>query len=157
MIRITLLLACTATLAACPKKGGDATSTTTTASTGGGEAAPDAAKPFGDTMADAPLHHLGANLKAAAGCNSSGYAKFDFPVGQSVKMTVTAEGPPETCLSVSYLKANGGNVDGMMKVLCVDKNASETWDVQGLEGGSFIQMSEQPPCKNANITIAVSQ
>jgi len=113
------------------------------------------AAPFGGTMAEAPLYHAGATIKGPAGCNTSGYAKFDFPVGQAVKMTVTAEGPAGTCLSVSYLKANGGNVDGMMKELCVDKGATETWDVQGLEGGSFIQMSEQPPCKSAGITIAV--
>ena len=125
---------------------------------GGGEAggggAPAAS--FGDTMADAPLHHLGATLKAPAGCSTSSYAKFDFPVGQAVKMDVAVEGAPGSCLSVHYLNANGGAVDGMMKELCIDKGGSETWDVEGLEGGSFVQLSEQPPCKGAAVSISVN-
>lgn len=111
-------------------------------------------QPFADNMADAPLHHLGVDIKqAAAGCSKSGYAKFDFPVGQPVKMDVTVEGPAGTCMSVSYLKASGGAVDGMMKELCVDKNGKESWDIQGLDGGSFIQMLESPPCKGATLSI----
>ncbi|MDX2094025.1 MAG: hypothetical protein SFX73_39710 [Kofleriaceae bacterium] len=38
---------------------------------------------------------------------------------------------------------------------CVGKNGTETWDVQGLEGGSFLQVSEAPPCKNAGIKVNV--
>lgn len=133
----------------CMKKAG--TATTPAGGGGGGEAA--AGPALGGTMADAPLYHAGATIKAPLKCSESGYAKFDFPVGQAVKMQVTIEGPAGTSVSASYLKASGGAVDGMMKQMEVDKNASETWDVQGLEGGSFIQVLENPPCKGASITV----
>ena len=140
------------TLAGCPKP-------TTTAS--GGSTTPAAAaattpaKALGDTMADAVLYHQSSTIDASLGCNTSGYAKFDFPVGQAVNMEVAIAGPEGTCVSASYLKANGGNVDGMMKQLCVGKNGNETWDVQGLEGGSFLQVSEAPPCKNATLKVVI--
>jgi hypothetical protein len=150
-----LLVACVvvggvALLGACPAKGPAGGGTT---ATGTGPTAKSA--PLGDTMADATLYHQGSLIQAALGCNTSGYAKFDFPVGQAVKMDVSVEGPEGTCVSAHYLKANGGAVDGMMKELCVGKNGSETWDVQGLEGGSFLQVSEAPPCKNASIKVNV--
>ena len=133
-----------------------AKSTTAGGTSTGGDSTP-AAKttPFGDTMADAVLYHQGSAIEGALGCNSSGYAKFDFPVGQPVKMDVSVVGPEGTCVSASYLKASGGAVDGMMKELCVGKNGIETWDVQGLEGGSFLQVSEAPPCKNAGIKVTI--
>jgi hypothetical protein len=123
--------------------------TTSTAPAGGSVA-------FAGTMAEAPVFEAGATVTAAVPCSrdGSGYAKFNFPVGQALQMNVTVDAPAGACLSVSYLKANGGAVDGMMKEMCVDRNASETWDVQGLEGGSFIQVNEAPPCKGATITIA---
>jgi len=137
-------------VAGCTKKSGGADTTPT----GGGAAAP--AAPFAGTMAEAPVYEAGATVKGAVPCSrdGSGYAKFTFPAGQALKMNVAVEAPPGACLSVSYLNANGGAVDGMMKELCVDKNASETWDIQGLEGGSFIQVNEAVPCKGASITIA---
>ncbi len=150
--RLSVVLAVLAPLAALgcvPKKSTDSTPSTATEAT---PAAPTTA--FAGNMAEAPVHHAGGTLEGPAGCRESFYAKFDFPVGQAVKMDVTVKGPAGACLSVHYLKANGGAVDGMMKEMCIDKNASETWDVQGLEGGSFVQVSEQPPCKGASITIA---
>lgn len=150
--RLSLILAVVAPLATIgcmPKKSTDSTTSTTT------EAAPTGTTTaFAGNMAEAPVHHVGGSLEGPAGCRESFYAKFDFPVGQAVKMDVTVKGPAGACLSVSYLNANGGAVDGMMKEMCIDKNASESWDVQGLEGGSFVQVSEQPPCKGASISIA---
>ncbi len=101
---------------------------------GGGETAAPAGNspPVGDTMADATLDHQGSLIQSASGCSTSGYAKFDCPVGAHVKMDVSVEGPAGSCLSVSYLKASGGAVDGMMKELCIDKNGSESWDVAAL-------------------------
>lgn len=127
------------------------------ASGGGGDTAAPAGKSpaLGDTMADATLYHQGSMIQSAAGCSTSGYAKFDFPVGAHVKMDVSVEGPAGSCLSVSYLKASGGAVDGMMKELCIDKNGTESWDVEGLEGGSFLQVSEAPPCKGAGIKVVI--
>ena len=139
-------------LAGCPKSpaaGGP------TGPTGGGGGAATKSVALGDTMADATLYHQGGLIQSALGCATSGYAKFDFPVGQTVKMNVTVEGPEGACLSSAYLKANGGAVDGMMKELCVGKNGSETWEVQGLEGGSFLQVSEAVPCKNASIKVEI--
>lgn len=124
---------------------------------GGGDTAAPAGKspPLGDTMADATLYHQGSLIQSAAGCSTSSYAKFDFPVGAHVKMDVSVEGPAGSCLSVAYLKANGGAVDGMMKELCIDTNGSESWDVEGLEGGSFLQVSEAAPCKGAGIKVVI--
>jgi len=151
--RLSLLVAFVAPLAVTgcmPKKSGDSTTSTTT----GEAAAPAPTSAFGGTMADAPVHHQGGTLEGPAGCRETFYAKFDFPVGQPVKMDVAVKGPAGACISISYLKANGGAVDGMMKEMCIDKNPTETWDVQGLEGGSFVQVTEQPPCKGATISIA---
>jgi len=150
MIRTLSSVALLIAFTGCPKPTTTTTGTTTPDPTTG-----EAKAAFGDTMADAPLYHVGSTVKGLAGCSTSGYAKFDIPAGQAAKMTATVEGPPGTCLSVHYLKANGGAVDGMMKEMCVDKAATETWDIQGQEGGSFIQMSENPPCKNATLTISV--
>jgi hypothetical protein len=120
---------------------------------GGGGGAAAAGPALGGTMADAPLYHIGASIDAPLKCNESGYAKFDFPVDQAVKMTVTIKGAAGTTVSASYLKASGGAVDGMMKQMDVDKNGSETWDIKGLDGGSFIQVLENPPCKGATISV----
>jgi hypothetical protein len=148
MFKLSSLVLASLFLVGCPKKGGDAV---VTAPTGGGGGAPAAA--FGGTMADAPMHELGATVSGALGCRESLYAKWNIPQGQAAKMTVTIAGPAGSCASVAYLKGNGGAVDGMMKELCIDKAASETWDITGQEGGSFIQQTEAVPCKGATITI----
>lgn len=127
-----------------------------TTGTGGGDTtggAPAAA--FAGTMAEAPVYKASATIQGPAPCSSdgSGYAKLDLPAGQALKLAVSVQAPAGACVSVSYLNANGGAVDGMMKELCVDKNASEEWDIQGLEGGAFVQVNEAPPCKGAALTI----
>ena len=150
MIKTTLLVTLLAVVATgCPKKGADATGGGTTGPTTGAPAT----APYAGNMAEAPMHELGATVTAAMGCRESLYAKWNLPQGQAAKMTVTIAGPAGACASVHYMKGNGGAVEGMMKELCIDKNPSETWDITGQEGGSFIQQSEAVPCKGLNLTI----
>lgn len=149
MLKISTVLACVLAVAGCPKKGADATG-------GGTGPTPPGATPtaaYAGNMAEAPMHALGETVTAPMGCRESLYAKWDLPQGQAAKMTVTIAGPAGACASIHYLKGNGGAVEGMMKELCIDKNATEVWDITGQEGGSFIQQSEAVPCKGLTLTI----
>ena len=66
-------------------------------------------------MADAPLYHRGDTFTFTAPCRATGYAKFDIPTDEPVKIIITGTGPEGAGLGTAYLKASGGAVDGQMK------------------------------------------
>ncbi len=111
-------------------------------------------KAFAGTMAEAQVFGPGDTLTQPAGCHTSGYMKFDVPAGEAFQLEIGIEAPAETCLSVHYLKANGGAVDGMMLEIC-SKDAPKTIDVTGQEGGAFLQVSESGACQGATVSVAV--
>jgi hypothetical protein len=122
--------------------------TTEVADTGGGD------KGLADNMADAPLFARGESLTAATACHGSGYMKFDVPAGEPFQIDVTIDSPAETCLSVHYLKASGGAVDGMMLEIC-SPDSPKTIDVTGQEGGSFLSVGENGVCQGAKVGLAI--
>ena len=128
------------------KKGGD---TTATADDSGGSA-----KGLAGNMAEAAVFGKGESLQAAAECHTSGYLKMEIPAGEPFQIDVTIDSPAETCLSVHYLNANGGAVDGMMLEIC-SPDSPKTIDVTGQEGGSFLQISEAGVCQSAKVGIAI--
>jgi hypothetical protein len=78
--------------------------------TAGGGGGGEAASGIGDTMADAPLYHRGDTFTFTAPCRATGYAKFDIPTDEPVKIIITGTGPEGAGLGTSYLKASGGAV-----------------------------------------------
>jgi hypothetical protein len=111
-------------------------------------------KALAGTMAEAQVFGRGETLTEAAGCHTSGYMKFDVPAGEPFQLDVGIESPADTCLSVHYLKASGGAVDGMMLEIC-SADAPKTIDVEGQEGGAFLQISESGACQGATVSVAV--
>jgi hypothetical protein len=111
-------------------------------------------KALAGTMAEAAVFGRGESLSAPAGCHTSGYMKLDVPAGEPFQLDVGIESPADTCLSVHYLKANGGAVDGMMLEIC-SADAPKTIDVEGQEGGAFLQISESGVCQGATVSVAV--
>jgi hypothetical protein len=119
---------------------------------GGGAASPGLA----GTMAEASVFQKGDTLTAPAECNTSGYMKVGTPAGEALSVVITIDAPAPTCLSVSYLNANGGTQDGgVMEEICSEESPA-TLDVTGLEGGSFLQISEAGACQGAKVTIALN-
>jgi len=39
--------------------------------------------------------------------------------------------------------------------MCSDKEATKSIDVTGQSGGSYLELMEDPPCKNAGVKVAV--
>lgn len=111
--------------------------------------------PIGGTMADAPVHHRGETFSFKAPCRETGYAKFDIPADEPVKITVTGTGPEGAGLNASYLRATGGAVDGQMKGDQEVAKGPIVFDVTGQEGGSFLQILEVVPCKGVDVTVTV--
>jgi hypothetical protein len=123
------------------------------ASVGGGGGG--AASGIGDTMADAPVYHRGDSFKFTAPCRASGYAKFDIPTDEPVKITLTGTGPEGAGINPAYLKASGGAVDGQMKGDIEVAGGPIVFDVTGQEGGSFLQITETVPCKGVEVSVTV--
>jgi galactokinase len=123
------------------------------ASTGGGGGG--AAAAIADNMHDAPVHHKGETFKFTAPCRASGYAKFDVPDGEAVKITVTGTGPEGAGLNASYLRSTGGAVDGQMKGDLEVAKGPIVFDVTGQDGGSFLQIMEVVPCKGVDVSVSV--
>lgn len=130
------------------KKSSDTTAVADDSGGGGG------GKGLANNMAEAPLFGKGETLNAAVECHNSGYMKMDIPAGEPFQIDVTIDAPAETCLSVHYLKASGGAVDGMMLEICSDASP-KTLDVTGQEGGSFLQISESGVCQGAKVGVAI--
>jgi hypothetical protein len=123
---------------------------------GGGEAT----RGLAGTMADAAVFSKGDDLTAPAECHTSGYMKIDTPAGEPLQIGVVVEASAETCLSVHYLNANGGTQNGgVMEEICSNESPATldvaTLDVTGLEGGSFLQISEAGVCQGATVTITL--
>lgn len=114
-----------------------------------------AASGIGDTMADAPVYHRGDSFKFTAPCRSTGYAKFDIPTDEPVKISITGTGPEGAGLNPAYLKASGGAVDGQMKGDIEVASGPIVFDVTGQEGGSFLQITETVPCKGVEVSVTV--
>ncbi len=117
---------------------------------GGGETAA-----IADNMHDAPVHHRGETFTFTAPCRATGYAKFDIPDGEPVKISITGEGPEGAGLGTSYLRSTGGAVDGQMKGDLEVAKGPIVFDVTGQEGGSFLQITETVPCKGVNVSVTV--
>src|SRR5262245_2690142 len=117
---------------------------------GGGDDEGGGAKGLAGTMAEAQTFHVGDSITAPAECHTSGYMKIDAPAGQDfqVDIGISTEG---ACVDVSYLTSTGGSQNGgqMFGELCEGK----TLDVTGLDGGSFLQVSESGACKGTDISI----
>lgn len=113
---------------------------------GGGE------KSLADNMHDAQIFHVGESITTPVECHASGYMKVDAPTGEAFQLDVEilTEG---ACVDVSYLTSTGGAQNGgqMFGELC----ESKVLDVTGLDGGSYIQLSETGVCKDASITLAL--
>jgi hypothetical protein len=122
-----------------------------TADVGGGGGDDDSPALAG-TMAEAKTYHVGDEITAPAECHTSGYMKIDAPAGQAfqVDIGISTEG---ACVDVSYLTTTGGSQNGgqMFGEICEPK----TLDVTGLDGGSFLQVSESGACKGTDISIAL--
>lgn len=114
-----------------------------------------AASGIGDTMADAPVYHRGDTFKFTAPCRATGYAKFDIPTDEPVKISITGTGPEGAGLNPAYLKASGGAVDGQMKGDIEVASGPIVFDVTGQEGGSFLQITETVPCKGVEVSVTV--
>ena len=114
-----------------------------------------AASGIGDTMADAPVYHRGDTFKFTAPCRATGYAKFDIPTDEPVKISITGTGPGGAGLGTAYLKASGGAVDGQMKGDIEVASGPIVFDVTGQEGGSFLQITETVPCKGVEVSVTV--
>ena len=57
--------------------------------------------------------------------------------------------------AVHYLNANGGTQNGgVMEEICSAESPA-TMNVTGLEGGSFLQISEAGVCQGATVTISL--
>ncbi len=111
-------------------------------------------KGLAGNMAEAAVFGKGETLNAAAECHTSGYMKMEIPAGEPFQIDLTIDSPADTCLSVHYLKANGGAVDGMMLEIC-SPDSPRTIDVTGQEGGSFLQISEAGVCQGAKVGVAI--
>jgi len=123
--------------------------------TAGGGGGGEAASGIGDTMADAPLYHRGDTFTFTAPCRATGYAKFDIPTDEPVKIIITGTGPEGAGLGTAYLKASGGAVDGQMKGDLEVASGPIVFDVTGQEGGSFLQITETVPCKGVEVSVSV--
>jgi hypothetical protein len=117
---------------------------------GGGE---EASRAPADNMHDAPMYHVGESVDAPAECHASRYIKLDAPAGEAFQIDVAISGPEGSCVDVSYLNSNGGSQNGgqMFGELCENK----TLDVVGLDGGSYVQISESGACKGASYSLAL--
>ena len=124
--------------------------------TSGGEGG-GGSKGLAGTMAEAQTYHVGDSVEAPAGCNTSGYMKVDTKAGDALHVDVDIEGPAGTCVNFTWMTSTGSTQPPgkMFGDLCVDKGAHQTLDVEGADGGSFIQVLEDPPCKGANVKIAL--
>jgi hypothetical protein len=130
-------------------KGGDA------AEPGGGGGGGEVTKGLAGTMADAQVFSKGEDLTAPAECHTSGYMRIDTPAGEPLAIGVTIDAKAETCLSVHYMNSNGGTQNGgVMEEICSNESPA-TIDVTGLEGGSFLQISEAGVCQGATVTISL--
>jgi hypothetical protein len=126
---------------------------TDTSDVGGGGGGDDAPALAG-TMAEAPTYHVGQSVTAPAECHTSSYMKIDAPAGDAFQVDIGIEGAEGACVDVSYLNSNGGSQNGgqMFGELCEGK----TLDVTGLEGGSYLQVSQSGVCKDGvSISIAL--
>ena len=121
---------------------------------GGGSAASSSA-PLTDNMHDAPLYQHNASIKSALGCNAAGYAKINASEGEAYKIDVAVEGPTGSCVHVRYLNGAGGDGGGTSFEMCSDKEPNKTLDVTGQSGGSYLELMEDPPCKNAGVSVAI--
>ncbi len=108
-----------------------------------------------DNMHDAPVYHRGDTFKFTAPCRATGYARFDIPSGEPVKITITGVGPEGAGLGTSYLRSTGGAVDGQMKGDLEVASGPIVFDVTGQDGGSFLQITETVPCKGVEVVVAV--
>jgi hypothetical protein len=108
-----------------------------------------------DNMHDAPVYHRGDTFAFTAPCRATGYAKFDIPTDQPVKIAITGTGPVGAGLGTSYLRATGGAVDGQMKGDIEVASGPIVFDVTGQDGGSFLQITETVPCKGVAVSVVV--
>jgi hypothetical protein len=114
-----------------------------------------AAGPLADNMHDAPLYQHNASIKSALGCNTAGYAKINANAGEAYKIDLQVDGPAGACLHVRYLNGAGGDGGGTSFEMCSDKEPQKTIDVTGQSGGSYLELMEDPPCKNAGVSVAI--
>jgi hypothetical protein len=122
---------------------------------GGGSSSASSAAPLADNMHDAPLYQHNASIKSALGCNAAGYAKINATEGEAYKIDLAVQGPAGACLHVRYLNGAGGDGGGTSFEMCSDKEPQKTIDVTGQSGGSFLELMEDPPCKNAGVSVAI--
>ncbi|MEZ4399617.1 MAG: hypothetical protein R3B06_06345 [Kofleriaceae bacterium] len=108
-----------------------------------------------DNMHDAPVYHRGDAFTFTAPCRASGYARFDVPVDEPVKLIITGTGPAGAGLGTSYLRASGGAVDGQMKGDLAIAAGPIVFDVTGQDGGSYLQITEAVPCKGVEVRVVV--
>lgn len=111
--------------------------------------------PLGDTMADAVAYDRGDTITAPLGCHTSGYAKLALPAGEPVHFEVTVSSPTSTeaCISIGYLKDNGGAA-GISDEVC--SSAPKSYDVTAPEGAyGELQLSENGVCQGATVAIVV--
>lgn len=125
-----------------------------TTSTGNGAAPKGGSGALAGTMADAQTFKRGASITSPLACNAAGYAKIDVPQGEAYKIELTVSGPAGACVHVRHLKGSGGD-GGVSTEFCSDKEPSKTFDVTGQEGGNFLEVMENPPCKGAGLKIDI--
>ena len=121
---------------------------------GGGDT-PAASGPLADNMHDAPLYQHNASIQAPLGCNTAGYAKVNATEGEAFKIDFAVDGPAGACLHVRWLNGAGGDGGGTSFEMCSDKEPTKTMDVTGQSGGSYLELMEDPPCKNAGVKVAI--
>lgn len=122
---------------------------------GGNGASPKAGSgSLAGTMAEAQTFKRGASISSPLSCNAAGYAKIDVAQGEAFKIELTVTGPAGACVHVRHLKASGGD-GGVSTEFCSDKEPTKTFEVTGQEGGSFLEVMENPPCKGAGLKIDI--
>jgi hypothetical protein len=122
---------------------------------GGDSTASASAAPLADNMHDAPLYQHNASIASPLGCNTAGYAKVNATEGEAFKIDLSVDGPAGACLHVRWLNGAGGDGGGSSFEMCSDKEPSKTIDVTGQSGGSYLELMEDPPCKNAGVKVAI--
>ena len=121
---------------------------------GGGEPAA-SAKPLADNMHDAPVYQHPTSLATPLACTAAGYAKINANEGEALKLDLAVDGPAGSCIHVRWLNGNGGDGGGTSFEMCSDKEPQKTIDVTGQSGGSYLELMEDPPCKNAGVKVAI--
>lgn len=135
-------------LAGCSMIGGGAKAPATSGGGGG-------ASPLADNMHDAPTYQHNASIATALACNAAGYAKLALAEGEAVKLDLAVDGPVGSCVHVRWLNGAGGDGGGTSFEMCSDKEPQKTIDVTGQSGGTYLELMEDPPCKNAGIKVSI--